>query len=158
MEYVTVAEFAERAGVTPQAIYKRLKTDLEPYCKTENGTKLISLEGLELLTPTQTVKQSVNEQFLKAEVERLTAELESKQQVINELNKQISSLNEKILDLMDRQSNQFQQLLAIQQTTLQQVVNAFNSKPSIEPATTVGEPIDNKVNKPSLFYRLFHRK
>lgn len=47
--YLTIAEAAEIAGVTPQAIYKRLKTTLKPYLLTVEGKKVLEKEAIELL-------------------------------------------------------------------------------------------------------------
>jgi len=47
-DLLTVKEFAAAAGVTVQAIYPRIKGDLKPYFKEENGQKLIDKAGLEI--------------------------------------------------------------------------------------------------------------
>ena len=39
--YLTVVEFAA-AGITKQAVYKRIKQDLAPYVKEQDGKKTIS--------------------------------------------------------------------------------------------------------------------
>lgn len=144
MEFITIAEFAERAGVTPQAVYKRLKTDLEPFVKVENGVKLINQEALELYRDKQQVKQSAQEAFLQAEVERLAAELEIKQQTINELNNKFVEQNAKLLEMLERQTNQFQLLLAHQQTSSQQLINALNPPKEVE-------EVEQPVKKLGLF-------
>ena len=46
IEYLTVAEFAERAGVTKQAVYKRLNNQLQKYVIEQNGRKLIKSSAL----------------------------------------------------------------------------------------------------------------
>lgn len=46
--YLTVKEFAAAANVTTQRIYQRLTKDLQPFCKTENGKKYLSVEALKL--------------------------------------------------------------------------------------------------------------
>ena len=40
-DYLTVVEFAA-AGITKQAVYKRIKQDLAPYVKEQDGKKTIS--------------------------------------------------------------------------------------------------------------------
>lgn len=40
-DYLTVVEFAV-AGITKQAVYKRIKQDLAPYVKEQDGKKTIS--------------------------------------------------------------------------------------------------------------------
>lgn len=46
--YLTVKQFAEAANVSTQRIYQRLTKDLQPFCKTENGKKYLSVEALKL--------------------------------------------------------------------------------------------------------------
>ena len=45
-DYLTVVEFAA-AGITKQAVYKRIKQDLAPYVKEQDGKKTISKYGHE---------------------------------------------------------------------------------------------------------------
>ena len=40
-DYLTVVEFAA-AGITKQAVYKRIKQDLAPYVKEQDGKETIS--------------------------------------------------------------------------------------------------------------------
>ena len=47
-EYLTIKDFAKAANVSTQRIYQRLAKDLQPFCKTENGKKYLSSEGLKL--------------------------------------------------------------------------------------------------------------
>ena len=49
-EWLTAAEFAERAGITPVAVYKRFKEGSEFYKLDENGAKRFSSRALELYT------------------------------------------------------------------------------------------------------------
>ena len=50
MKYLTIAEFADRAGVTSQSVYQRIKRNgLEEYIVTsEDGVKRISEDALKL--------------------------------------------------------------------------------------------------------------
>ena len=77
---LTIAAFAEQVGVTPQAIYKRLKTDLAPFLVEENGAKLLKTEALNLFKVTQLNKENQQLKELQArieELERLNAELKA---------------------------------------------------------------------------------
>jgi len=58
-EYLSVRQFAKRAGVTTQRIYQMMNKSLKSYCKVENGKKYISADGLKI--------------FEKAEMEKKTA-------------------------------------------------------------------------------------
>lgn len=155
MEYVTISKFAEIAGVTPQAVYRRLKTDLAPYSKEENGIKLVNTDALELFTAKQLASKSSREEYLEKEVEKLTADIAAKQQIINDLTSQLAAFNEKSLEIMDRQSTQFQQLLAIQQTSYQQLINVLNPPKEVENDKQDFSTRETTVNKRGLLKRLF---
>ena len=45
-QYLTVKQFAERAGVSTQRVYQLLTKSLQEFTKTEHGKKYISIEGL----------------------------------------------------------------------------------------------------------------
>lgn len=68
-EYISIAEFARRAGVTPQAVYKQLNNQvdnqLSTYVKIHNGKKRISIKALELFLSTDVnqVDNQFNNQF-----------------------------------------------------------------------------------------------
>ena len=49
-QYLTVKQFAERAGVSTQRIYQLLTKSLQEFCKIENGTKYISVAGLSVFS------------------------------------------------------------------------------------------------------------
>lgn len=51
-EYISIADFAERAGVSRQAIYKRLDKDLKTFVDTVDGKKLIDTNALRLFETT----------------------------------------------------------------------------------------------------------
>ena len=108
MEYIPVSKFAELAGVTPQAIYKRLQTDLAPFVKVENNSKLLNMEALKLFE----VKQQSKEAQRIQELEQLVNSLQQEKQ---ELIERLAENTEKILEMAqkhDRQVENFQLLLA----------------------------------------------
>lgn len=59
MKYLTIAEFADRAGVTSQSVYQRIKRNgLEEYIVTsEDGVKRISEDALKLYSNSKNKKQ-----------------------------------------------------------------------------------------------------
>lgn len=61
-EYITVKEFANRAGVSVQSVYQRLNTTLKDYSRLENGLKTISIKALEELYSIK-VEQVFNQDF-----------------------------------------------------------------------------------------------
>lgn len=98
IEYLTVAEFAERAGVTKQAVYKRLNNQLQKYVIEQNGRKLIKSSALNDLysdvsqAKSQPVEQPLNNQL----IELLKAEKEEKQKIIDMLLQEKSALQMKL--------------------------------------------------------------
>lgn len=46
-EYISIAEFAEQAGVSKQAVYQRLNKSLKAYVKAVDGKKSIDIRALE---------------------------------------------------------------------------------------------------------------
>lgn len=147
MEHITITEFAEAAGVTPQAVYKRIKKDLAPYVIEKPTGKLISTDALELFRVTEPVTQSRREKELEKEIERLTQEK-------TELHERFMEQNEKLLEILAQQTKQLEnyQILLAQNQQLQQQL--LNPPQPVEPV----EPVDNNpqpVKKPSLLKRIF---
>jgi hypothetical protein len=85
-EYISIAEFARRAGVTPQAVYKQLNNQvdnqLSTYVKIHNGKKRIHIKALEL--------------FLSTGVNR----------VDNQFNNQVDNFSQPVDNQVDNQTNQ----------------------------------------------------
>lgn len=85
-ELLTVKEVAEILGVSVQAIYNRLETDLKPYLKIVNGKKRLNKTVLQYITPKQNssdfkedvkiFKEVLN--ILEKQNEQLSKELEIK--------------------------------------------------------------------------------
>jgi uncharacterized protein YjbI with pentapeptide repeats len=82
-DYISILEFARQVGTSRQAVYPRLKADLQPYVKTINGQKAIHIDALQLygVKPEVALKKYLKEDLkvedLKAEdlkVENLKAE------------------------------------------------------------------------------------
>ena len=90
-EYISVAEFANKAGVTCQAVYLRLNKDLKPYLKLDGKRKTVSVEGLKLFQ-----KSSVEQETEQPIVEILKSQLEAKDRQLEEKDKQIAELLERL--------------------------------------------------------------
>ena len=117
--YISIAEFAERAGVSKQAVYQRLNKSLKKYVKIEKGKKYINIKALEDLysKEVEQVFQGKNqgvEQGIEAEkegqlinrlIDTLQEELKQKDEQLNEKDRQIKELH----NLLDQQ----QQLAAM---------------------------------------------
>lgn len=98
-ELLTVQEFAKRAGVSVQAIYKRLNNSLNPYIQLVEGRKMLKssalseVYGVEIEQPIQPFieselngeKSSSEVDFLRKQVEQLQEELAKERQHSREL-------------------------------------------------------------------------
>lgn len=64
-EYLSIKQFAEAAGVSPQAIYQRLDKDFKPYFKVIKGRKSLNREALSLFhgNSFKAVDQPIDKQF-----------------------------------------------------------------------------------------------
>ena len=98
-EYLTIKEFAERAGVTPQAIYKRLG-NMQDYIRMDGKKKRISADALNLFT---NVEKTVEKQedtatveLLKKTIDMLEKQLEIKDSQINELNDRLKETSRRL--------------------------------------------------------------
>lgn len=150
MKYLTVAEFADRAGVTRQSVYQRIsRNGLDGYLQIdEDGTKRISEEALKLYSnvkPYETAAEttqdapqtrengeSVKDEYLTAEsIKSLQETVEALRDVVN---RQAEELKQKtgMLDERDRQiadyANKFAELAhnALQTAVQAQTLHAVS--------------------------------
>ena len=112
-QYISVSEFARRAGVSRQAIQQRLDTSLQGFVKETQGKKVINIKGLELFEDASLAQGFVNlAQGSKSEnggvdqgvidvlqktIDLLQGQLDIKDQQLREKDKQIELLH-KIID------------------------------------------------------------
>lgn len=88
-EWLTVKQFADRAGVSTQAVYKQIANRLQPSCKEENGRRFIHSDALRFFTGAEGLQPNGQEvdnglqplpteetEQLRQELERLTAKLQ----------------------------------------------------------------------------------
>lgn len=122
-EYISIKEFASRAGITPQAVYKQLDNKLQTYCKVVDGKKTLHLSALELFENNQVNKPDNNELLneLSSVVNLLKGQLAEKDKQLEAKDKQITALTEalqKAQQITDQaqhlQANSEQRLLALQ--------------------------------------------
>lgn len=93
--YISIAEFAKRAGVSHQAIYKRLATDLQPWLHMTDGKKTINIQALELFNNENVATKSATNSTEVATIKLL-------QKTVELLEKELSLKNEEIKNLHDR--------------------------------------------------------
>ena len=81
-QWLTVKEFAVASRCTTQAVYKRLATTLQPYCKQENGRTFIRSDAL-TMQPVDNSEKVVNPlqaaalDALRDQISRQAAELDA---------------------------------------------------------------------------------
>ena len=100
-QYLTVKQFADRAGVSTQRIYQLLGKSLQEFCKTENGTKYISVEGLKVFDkePLQEVDKDLqsNLQALPSpEIDLMRETIEALRQQLTVKDDQLSAKDEQL--------------------------------------------------------------
>ncbi|MBP1920963.1 hypothetical protein [Youngiibacter multivorans] len=92
-KYLTIAEAAAAAKLTPQAVYKRIATteSLKKLVKVVDGKKYVHINILEVLAPQQS-KQQVDNELQTSLIETialLRSQLEVKDKQISELNERL---------------------------------------------------------------------
>lgn len=111
LEWLTVPEFAERAGCSRQAVYYRLGKDLAEYSKKENGKTVIDSRAANLIEgeKKQTVDQNGGQMeqafalYLQGELERIREENADLKKAIAEKDEQILDLAKKFADLAENE-------------------------------------------------------
>jgi hypothetical protein len=165
-EFYTVAEFADRTGITTQAVYQRLQKDLGKYCKVESGRKMISSDALELFSGEKTGNSSdssgeqtavitdIKEEMLamlKDENARLASEnakliemLQAERILVQEKDEMIASLTNRLADMVEKSNDIAKQALgAVEKAqTLQAVAENV-----IEAPATTEQVIEQEIAK-----------
>lgn len=149
-EYISIAEFAERVGVSKQAVYQRLNKSLKAYVKDISGKKSINIRALEDLYGKdscsrleqdiqgefkgveQDIDQEKEVQLINKLIDTLQEELKSKDEQIKEKDLQIKELH----NLLDQQ----QQLTALDRKKIveleDRLANASDQSDDQEEETT----------------------
>ena len=117
-EYISISEFAKRAGVSRQAVYARLDKDLSSFLVIDNGKKSLNSRALSLFTVKENDKEVYSLELvasLRKNNDVLTSELDFKNKEIEQLREENRKLSEQLLSLSDKVGNTLQ---AISQTQL----------------------------------------
>lgn len=118
-QYISIAEFAERAGVNRSYIYKLLSTKLSTYCLQVDKQKKLNIKALELFDVDQ-VDSLVDKKETDGDTLKDLIEILQEQQKV--LKQELDIKNEQIRDLS--QSNRQQLQLIDQQQKLQAISEA----------------------------------
>lgn len=110
MKYLTIAEFADRAGVTSQSVYQRIKRNgLEEYIVTsEDGVKRISEDALKLYSNSKK-QEAVVETVCDAPQACESEENEGRECLSAETIKSLQETVEVLRNVIDRQADELKQ-------------------------------------------------
>lgn len=110
MKYLTIAEFADRAGVTSQSVYQRIKRNgLEQYIVTsEDGVKRISEDALKLYSYSKK-QEAVAETVCDAPRACESKENEGYECLNAETIKSLQEIVEALRNVIDRQADELKQ-------------------------------------------------
>lgn len=162
-EYITAAELARRCGVSRQAVYQRMKLDLQSYVKLDNGKKLISTEAEKLFTVKE-LKQVDRQASVKSSqvdnsiISFLQAQIEEKDKQIAKLQeeneKQAEALRKLATDITEiAKAQQINQAALIQGDT-KRLEAKHSGEEAAKEAPSAGEQQANS----NFFKRLFKGK
>lgn len=114
-EYISIKEFAERVGISKQAVYQQLNKRLKSYLIVIDGVKKLSVRAIEEVYEQNDsqVKSKENEQALsKLLIDSLNRQLEEKDRQIAELHRliatsqmQLTESQHRLQELEDKGSN-----------------------------------------------------
>lgn len=152
-EYISVSEFARRAGVSRQAIQQRLNTSLRGYVKIEQGKKLLNIKGLELFKGAS-LAQGYDKQndnlaqgiidTLQRTIDALQGQLDVKDQQLQAKDLQLQEKDKQLASLTATLEHTTQALQAAQAlhagTMQQQLGPGVDQSQEPEPVITVEEP------------------
>lgn len=167
-QYLTVKQFADQAGVSTQRIYQLLTKSLQPFCKSENGVKYLSIEGLELFdketlqglakdlpSDLQTLAKSENE-LLKETIEALRQQLTVKDEQLAAKDKQLIDLTAALKSSQEQHKALTDALTAAQALhagTIQERLTVSQEQSEEETVIKKEEP-----QKRGIFKRIFGKK
>jgi hypothetical protein len=159
-EYLTVPEFAERAGVSKQAVYSRIKSGgIDEYISEEGGKKRISTAALPFFSSRQDKNEADNqEQTILTELDRQIDDQKQSttDKLIADLNRQVKTLSEQVEVLVQQNKEKDKKLIeyadkfaelaekAINTTGQAQLLHA-HAVTEEEPETVTPEPAQETV-------------
>lgn len=158
-EYVTVAEFADRAGISRQAVYKKLNNQLSKYVKMVDSKKMLNIQALEDIygidvdKKVELVEQPIQPivNLLKENMELLKEQLVEKDKQIDYLNQRLAE-NQKLLDQEQQLHLRSQQRVLELENTLSRENEVDTSEGSSSPQTDTKADQDQRPWWKNLFH------
>ena len=152
-QYLTVAEYAELEGITTQAVYKKLKTQLKPYVVVVSRRKCIDISALKAQeAEEQTIKEQLFNQPNQPFQPIWEKQLEEKDKQIESLLRQIESLQAQNSNLTELLRNS-QVLLAAEKKLLLEQADGAPEKEEVEE-----EAKEEVKESKGILNRLFRRR
>lgn len=105
-DYIKIREFAEQFGISRQAVYQRIKKDLEPYTKKVGGETLIDTDAAALFASAVKPDNADNQQTVK-QTSHTDKLIDSLKDQISAKDEQISALQAQITQLLQINQEQF---------------------------------------------------
>lgn len=136
-EYLSVADFAVAAGVTKQAVYRRMDTNLKEYVRVENGKKFVSTEAIPLFHVEPTLN-NVEQRFEQSEEQRSN----NVEQAVDPRDSEI----DRLLSLLEA-SQAENRALNERLMTLSLEIAAMGKSAQVIAAQTSGVPMLNNVDQ-----------
>lgn len=178
--YLTVKQFADRAGVSTQRIYQLLGKSLQEFTKTENGTKYISIEGLRVFDkePMQELDKDLQSnlqgvaspetELLKETIEALRQQLTVKDEQLAAKDKQIGDLTAALLSSQEQHKALTDALTAAQALhagTIQERLTVAEQSNAAEEVTAASSSVpdeeeptrEQQPKKRGFFAKLFRK-
>lgn len=167
-QYLTVKQFADQAGVSTQRIYQLLTKSLQPFCKSEDGIKYLSIEGLKLfdkepLQPLAKALPSDLQGVAKAENDLLKETIEALKQQLTVKDEQLTAKDKQLIDLTAAlKSSQEQHKALTDALTAAQALHAGTIQERLTVAQDQSEEETvikkEEPQKRGIFKRLFGKK
>lgn len=105
-QYITIAEFAEKAGVNRTYVYKLLDNKLKPFCIKVDNKQMLKIQALELFNVSKVDTEETDTDSLKELIEILQeqqATLKAELDIKNEQIRALNTANSQQLQLIDQQ-------------------------------------------------------
>lgn len=138
-EYISIADFASRAGIAKQTVYQRIEKDLKPFVKLIGGRKAIDTSALTLFNTMDSTDSAnrIEQEKPKESTDSRDKLIETLENYVNTLNNQLAENNEttrreqesnktlqeennKLTDQITKLSNDFAELASQSQTLASQ--------------------------------------
>lgn len=177
----TIKEYAEKVGITQQAVYKRIKSSLFEYVVEVDGQKYIKAEALSErdnsaeassgtdarepadTEPPETVQKAYSEtmEILQKQIDILQGQLTVKDEQLTAKDEQIKALNDRLKELNGNLQLALNNTAQSHYLTAQAQANTIGSSESTtEPAEAneATDTIEPAEQKQSFWKRIFHAR